>query len=53
MVAGSSLADAAIASGFADQSHFTRHFKSAFGITPGKWLALTRADGSFARAGAT
>jgi AraC-like DNA-binding protein len=37
---GRSLADAANASGFADQSHMTRYFRSAFGITPGRWRAL-------------
>lgn len=31
---GCSIADAAVDSGFCDQSHFTRRFKSAFGITP-------------------
>ncbi|MEH6629358.1 MAG: AraC family transcriptional regulator [Halopseudomonas aestusnigri] len=31
------LADVAFTVGFADQSHLTRHFKQAFGITPGKW----------------
>jgi AraC-like DNA-binding protein len=36
------LAQIAIASGFSDQSHFNRHFKKAFGVTPGRWSALTR-----------
>jgi AraC-like DNA-binding protein len=36
------LADAAAASGFADQSHMTRQFKRAYGIAPGMWRALTR-----------
>ncbi len=40
---GESLADAAIDSGFADQAHMTRHFKKAFGVTPGKWLTLSNA----------
>ena len=37
--AGMSVADAASSSGFADQSHLTRAFKSAHGITPGAWLS--------------
>ena len=37
---GSLLADAAAASGFADQSHMTRHFKKAYGLPPGRWAAL-------------
>jgi AraC-like DNA-binding protein len=31
---GVSLVDAALSSGFSDQSHMNRRFKSAFGITP-------------------
>lgn len=39
---GRTLADAAAASGFADQSHMTRHFVRQFGFTPGAWrLAAT------------
>jgi len=34
---GASLADAAAASGFADQSHMTRIFARHFGFTPGAW----------------
>ncbi len=34
---GISLADAAIVSGFSDQSHMTRRFKAAFGVTPGQY----------------
>ena len=37
---GASLADAACAAGFADQSHMTRHFKARFGLTPGRYAAL-------------
>lgn len=40
LVCGSSLADAAAAAGFADQSHMTRHFLKTFGITPGRWLQV-------------
>ncbi|MCC2609256.1 AraC family transcriptional regulator [Neorhizobium petrolearium] len=39
---GGSLADAAFGAGFADQAHFTRHFKKTFGMTPGRWVALKR-----------
>lgn len=35
-----SLADAAFAAGFADQAHFTRHFRAAYGLTPGRWRSL-------------
>lgn len=34
---GTSLADAAAAAGFADQSHMTRVFTRQFGFTPGAW----------------
>lgn len=34
---GTSLADTAAASGFADQSHMTRIFTRHFGFTPGAW----------------
>jgi AraC-like DNA-binding protein len=34
---GTSLAAAADAAGFADQSHLTRQFKRAYGLTPAKW----------------
>ncbi|MGE0094040.1 MAG: AraC family transcriptional regulator [Alphaproteobacteria bacterium] len=37
---GASLADAALASGFADQSHMTRHFTRAYGVTPARWRGL-------------
>lgn len=37
---GAPLADAALASGFADQSHMTRHFKKAYGLPPGRWAAM-------------
>lgn len=38
---GSSLVDVALETGFADQAHFTRHFKKAHGMTPGRWAALS------------
>jgi AraC-like DNA-binding protein len=42
IASGTSLADAAATAGFADQSHMTRHFKRAYGLTPGRWAAVTR-----------
>lgn len=36
---GSTLADAAAASGFADQSHMTRIFIRTYGLTPGAYVA--------------
>jgi AraC-like DNA-binding protein len=40
IAAGTPLAEAAIAAGFADQSHFSRHFKRAYGMAPGRWATL-------------
>jgi len=40
---GRSLARAAAEAGFADQSHITRQFKRTYGLTPGRWMALTTA----------
>jgi AraC-like DNA-binding protein len=37
--AGATVADVAAASGFTDQSHFTRHFRRMFGVPPGRWQA--------------
>lgn len=34
---GRSLSDIALHCGFADQSHFTRHFRRLFGLTPGEF----------------
>jgi AraC-like DNA-binding protein len=42
--AGVSLAQAAAGTGFADQSHMTRQFKRAYGMTPASWAALTGAS---------
>jgi AraC-like DNA-binding protein len=38
MLDGNSLAETALECGFADQSHMTRHFKRAYGMSPAKWL---------------
>jgi AraC-like DNA-binding protein len=35
--AGVSVTNVAAASGFTDQSHFTRHFRRMFGVPPGRW----------------
>ncbi len=40
---GMPIAEAAYDAGFADQSHFTRHFRNCYGMTPGHWLTLLRA----------
>lgn len=42
IAAGHSLADVAAATGFADQSHFTRTFLRATGITPGQYRRRVR-----------
>jgi AraC-like DNA-binding protein len=34
------LAETALEAGFADQAHFTRMFKAAFGMTPGRYAKL-------------
>jgi AraC-like DNA-binding protein len=39
VISGTSLADAALAAGFADQSHMSRQFKRAYGLTPARWAA--------------
>jgi AraC-like DNA-binding protein len=43
IAAGEPLAAVAAETGFADQSHMTRHFTRAYGLTPGRWAALTAA----------
>ncbi|MEZ5831085.1 MAG: AraC family ligand binding domain-containing protein [Dongiaceae bacterium] len=43
LAAGAGLAEAAAGAGFADQSHFTRHFKAHLGLTPGRYISLQRA----------
>jgi AraC-like DNA-binding protein len=39
LTTGVPLAEAALAGGFADQSHMSRHFKRAYGLTPAAWVA--------------
>jgi AraC-like DNA-binding protein len=38
--AGTPLVDAALRCGFADQSHMTRQFRQAYGLSPGRFAAL-------------
>ena len=40
ILGGASLAEAAYAAGFADQSHMTRRFRQAYGLSPGAWRSL-------------
>ena len=51
--AGIALAEAAAAAGFSDQSHMTRHFRAAFGVSPGQWRRLTGAGSSQRRSKAS
>ncbi|GAA1342536.1 AraC family transcriptional regulator [Catellatospora bangladeshensis] len=44
MRAGRPLGEVAVAAGFADQSHLTRMFKRAYGLTPAAWVAAVRAE---------
>ncbi len=37
------LVDAALAAGFHDQSHVTRHFSACYGVSPLRWLERIRA----------
>lgn len=46
LLAGDPLAEVAAATGFADQSHFHRRFKGAFGLTPGQFVRSVRPDGA-------
>jgi len=52
---GFTLVDAALAAGFHDQSHMTRHFTRSYGVSPLRWLERLRPGqqraGSYKRAG--
>jgi AraC-like DNA-binding protein len=41
---GASIAEAALAAGFYDQSALTNHFKRAYGITPLQWVRAATVD---------
>ncbi|KAF1021092.1 MAG: Transcriptional activator NphR [Paracidovorax wautersii] len=38
MLSGQSIAESALTAGFFDQSHLARHFTSAYGVPPARWL---------------
>ncbi len=40
LVQGAGIAAVALDHGFADQSHFTRQFKAAYGLPPGEWVRM-------------
>ncbi|MFZ6770803.1 AraC family transcriptional regulator [Undibacterium sp. Di26W] len=40
LMRGYSLVNAALAAGFTDQSHMTKHFSKTFGLTPLHWLKM-------------
>ncbi|WP_110657624.1 AraC family transcriptional regulator [Salinicola halimionae] len=44
IAAGARLTDVAVSVGFADQSHMTRAFGGAFGVTPSRWRSLLKQD---------
>jgi AraC-like DNA-binding protein len=45
-------AEAALAAGFADQSHLTRQFKRAYGLTPARWACAAALPGTSGASGA-
>lgn len=46
LLAGFSLVEAALAAGFFDQSHMTRHFTQCYGVAPAQWLRRLGLGGS-------
>lgn len=53
LLAGVAPALAALDAGFADQSHFSRRFKGATGLTPGGWLRQMRGQAAAGGGGAS
>lgn len=49
LLQGESIAGVAAEAGFSDQSHLTRHFKRAFGMTPKQYLLDRHRSGSAER----
>src|SRR5207249_3738826 len=49
--AGSAPADTAIETGFSDQAHFSRHFRAAYGMPPGRWRSLATSAGRSSKSG--
>lgn len=47
IVQGTPAAEAALATGFFDQSHMTRHFTQAFGMPPARWARMQSLAGVF------
>jgi AraC-like DNA-binding protein len=45
---GFTLVDAALAAGFHDQAHMTRHFNRCYGVPPSRWLERLRTHGQLA-----
>ena len=39
---GKTLVDAAMIAGFTDQSHMTRQFSKAYGLSPARWMKMHR-----------
>jgi AraC-like DNA-binding protein len=40
LIQGYTLVNAALAAGFSDQSHMSKHFSKTFGLTPLRWLNM-------------
>lgn len=45
---GFTLVDSALATGFHDQSHMTRHFTRCYGVPPSRWLERLQVSGQLA-----